>query len=139
MIVLGPGSFFSSVIPHFMIDGVVDALAKSSRPKIFVGNMREGNECYGWSVTELVDLFLATCHKFTSEPREDTDYITHIVAHDSDTHSRNVRGDRYLETGDLDRFRKRGIKVTVADLEDPWKRGAHDANVLAKYIIDEGR
>lgn len=139
VIVLGPGSFFSSVLPHLMIDGVVDALAKSSQPKIFVGNMREGNECYGWSVSELVELFLATCHEISDVTREDSDYLTHIVAHDSVTHSRSVRGDSYLETGDLNRFKERGIKVSIADLEDPWKRGAHDANILANYIIDEGQ
>ena len=50
-----------------------------------------------------------------------------------------MRGDSYLETGDLKKFREAGIKVTIGDLEDPWKRGAHDANILANHIIDEGR
>jgi CofD-related protein of GAK system len=139
VIVLGPGSFFSSVLPHLMVAGVADELAKANTPKIFVGNMREGNECYGWSVTELVNLFLNICHEFASEKRDSKSYLTHIIAHDSTTHSRNVKGDRYLETGDLDRFRNDGIQITVADLEDPWKRGAHDANVLAQHIIDAGR
>ena len=139
MIVLGPGSFFSSVISHFMVTGVADALGRSNKPKVFVGNMLEGNECFGWSVSELVDLFLNTCHESASQKRDAKDYITHIIAHDSSNHWRNVRGDSYLETGDLKKFREAGIKVTIGDLEDPWKRGAHDANILANHIIDEGR
>lgn len=137
--IFGPGSFFSSVLPHLMVKGVVDEIAKTSAPKIFVGNMLEGNECFGWSVSGLVDLFLATCHQLASEKREDSQYLTHIVAHDSSTHRRNVRGDRYLEVGDLDRFRAAGIDVSIGDLEDAWKRGAHDANVLAQHIIDAAR
>ena len=139
VVVLGPGSFFSSVLPHLMVKGVADELAKTDIPKIFVGNMLEGNECYGWSVAELVDLFLGTCHQFAGEQRDSKDYLTHIIAHDSTTHRRNVKGDRYLETGDLKRFRQLGIEVTVEDLEDAWKRGAHDANILAQHIIDAGR
>ncbi|MGK0200871.1 MAG: CofD-related protein of GAK system, partial [Yoonia sp.] len=68
-IVFGPGSFFSSVVPHLMVSGVVDKLAKSSAPKIFVGNMLEGNECFGWSVAELVEKFLQTCHDFAAVKR----------------------------------------------------------------------
>ena len=139
VIVFGPGSFFSSVLPHLMVKGVADELAKARTPKFFVGNMLEGNECFGWSVAELVDLFLNTCHRFASEQCDPKDYLTHVITHDSTSHSRNVKGDRYLETGDLKRFQQLGIKVTVEDLEDPWKRGAHDANVLAQHIIDAGR
>lgn len=138
-IVFGPGSFFSSVLPHLMIAGVADGLAAAPAPKLFVGNMREGNECYGWSVAELVALFLATCHRFASEKRPASAYLTHIVAHDSTTHGRTVKGDRYLAVGDLEPFRRDGISVAVPDLEDPWRRGAHDANVLAQHIIDAGR
>mgnify|MGYP002629933641 CR=1 FL=1 len=138
-VVFGPGSFFSSVLPHLMVSGVVDELANTSTPKIFVGNMLEGNECFGWSVVELVEIFLATCHEFASVKRESNQYLTLIIAHDSSNHRRTVLGDRYLTVGDLERFQKDGIKVTIEDLEDPWKRGHHDANVLAQRIIDEAR
>lgn len=138
-IIFGPGSFFSSVLPHLMVKGVVDELAKATTPKMFMGNMLEGNECFGWSVSELVGLFLATCHQFASEKRDDSQYLTHILAHDSSTHRRNVRGDRYLEVGNLDNFRESGIEICIGDMEDPWKRGAHDANILAQHIIDAAR
>jgi len=138
-IIFGPGSFFSSVLPHLMVKGVVDELARATTPKMFMGNMLEGNECFGWSVSELVDRFLATCHQFASEKRDDSAYLTHIVTHDSSTHRRNVRGDSYLEVGDLEHLRKKRIEVFIGDLEDPWKRGAHDANVLAQHIIDAAR
>jgi CofD-related protein of GAK system len=138
-VVFGPGSFFSSVLPHLMVAGVVDELANSSVPKLFVGNMHEGNECFGWSLAELVEIFLQTCHEFASVKRDSKQYLTHIISHDTSTHRRTVRDDRYLAIGDMAKFQQAGIKVTVKDLEDPWKRGHHDANVLAQLIIDEGR
>ena len=37
-IVVGPGSWFTSVLPHFLIDGVVDAMNRSSARRILVLN-----------------------------------------------------------------------------------------------------
>jgi CofD-related protein of GAK system len=136
VIVFGPGSFFTSVLPHLRVAGVVDALAGSDKPKLFVGNMREGNECYGWSLADLVAKFLATCHQYADEERPATCYLTHIVAHDSATHQRGVRGDRFMAPGDVETLRAQGIEVWFGDLEDPWKRGHHDGNALAQRLID---
>ena len=136
VIIFGPGSFFTSVLPHLRVAGVVDALAHSEKPKLFVGNMREGNECFGWSLAELVVKFLATCHEFASEPREATRYLTRIVAHDSTAYQRGVRGDSFMSVEGLDRFRAEGIEVVFGDLEDPWKRGHHDGNALAARIVE---
>ena len=39
IIVLGPGSLYTSIIPNLLVDGVVDAIKNSSAPKIYVANL----------------------------------------------------------------------------------------------------
>lgn len=39
LIVLGPGSLYTSIIPNLLVDGVVDAIRKSDAPKIYVCNI----------------------------------------------------------------------------------------------------
>ncbi len=39
LILLGPGSLFTSIIPNLLVDGVADAVASSAAEKILVGNL----------------------------------------------------------------------------------------------------
>lgn len=53
IIVMGPGSLYTSIIPNFLVDGVVDAIHKSSAIKIFVCNiMEQPGETEGYSVND---------------------------------------------------------------------------------------
>lgn len=38
-IVIGPGSLFTSILPNFLVEGLPEALAQSSAPKIYVVNL----------------------------------------------------------------------------------------------------
>jgi len=48
IIVFGPGSFFTSVLPHLMVDGVADAIASIDVPKVLIGNICEDEETYNY-------------------------------------------------------------------------------------------
>lgn len=51
LITLGPGSWFSSVIPHLMVDGVVDAINRSNATTVVVLNLSaEPGETQGFSL-----------------------------------------------------------------------------------------
>lgn len=51
IIVMGPGSLYTSIIPNFLVDGVVDAIHKSNAVKIYVCNlMEQEGETEGYSV-----------------------------------------------------------------------------------------
>ncbi|MDR0356899.1 MAG: YvcK family protein [Clostridiales Family XIII bacterium] len=39
IVLIGPGSFYTSVIPNFLTTGVVDALGRSKSVKVYVGNV----------------------------------------------------------------------------------------------------
>lgn len=53
IIVLGPGSLYTSIIPNLLVDGVVDAIKKSKAVKIFVCNiMSQAGETEGYTVND---------------------------------------------------------------------------------------
>ncbi|MCL2222124.1 MAG: YvcK family protein [Oscillospiraceae bacterium] len=55
IIVLGPGSLYTSIIPNLLIDGIVDAIARSDAVKIYVCNiMTEPGETDGYTASEHV-------------------------------------------------------------------------------------
>lgn len=39
IIILGPGSLYTSILPNLLIDGVIDAIKKSSAPKVYISNI----------------------------------------------------------------------------------------------------
>lgn len=53
IIVLGPGSLYTSIIPNLLVDGVVDAIKKSSAVKIYVCNiMTQAGETEGYTLSD---------------------------------------------------------------------------------------
>jgi 2-phospho-L-lactate transferase/gluconeogenesis factor (CofD/UPF0052 family) len=59
LIVIGPGSLYTSVIPNLLIDGIVQAIRRSEAVKIFVANVasHEG-ETRGFTLKEHLDAML---------------------------------------------------------------------------------
>ncbi len=53
MIVLGPGSLYTSIIPNLLVDGIVDAIRESSALKIYVCNvMTQEGETEGYTASD---------------------------------------------------------------------------------------
>lgn len=53
LVVLGPGSLFSSIIPNLLVPGVADALERTRAPKLYVCNcMTQKGETIGYTVED---------------------------------------------------------------------------------------
>lgn len=53
MVVLGPGSLYTSVIPNLLVDGIVDAIRDCNGLKVYVCNvMTQGGETEGYTVSD---------------------------------------------------------------------------------------
>ena len=53
MIVLGPGSLYTSVIPNLLVDGIVDAISQSDALKVYICNvMTQEGETEGYTVAD---------------------------------------------------------------------------------------
>ena len=60
LILLGPGSLYTSVIPNLLVKGVVDAIVRSEVPKIYVCNiMTQDGETEGYTAADHLEALLA--------------------------------------------------------------------------------
>lgn len=60
LIILGPGSLYTSVIPNLLVDGIVDAITKSTAKKIYVCNiMTQPGETDNYSVASHVNALIS--------------------------------------------------------------------------------
>lgn len=59
LVLLGPGSLYTSVLPVLLVDGVVDALRRGGAPVALLGNLREQpGETEGMDLADHVDALL---------------------------------------------------------------------------------
>ncbi len=59
VIIIGPGSLYTSIMPNLVIKGIVDAIQRSNAMKIYVCNvMTQPGETDGYAVTDHVDALL---------------------------------------------------------------------------------
>ncbi|MGE4251076.1 MAG: gluconeogenesis factor YvcK family protein [Parvibaculaceae bacterium] len=129
IVVYGPGSFFTSVLPHLQVDGIAEALAQAKVPKTLIGNMLEDRETRGLALDAMA---LRLVRAGTGRA-----ILTHVLAHDGAVPVERVVG--------ASRFVRRmastltGIEVIARDFEDPWLRGTHDSGLLAAMILDIAR
>lgn len=62
LVTLGPGSWFSSVIPHLLIPGIVDALRRTRAVRVVIMNLvAESSETNGFSMERHIHMLLQHC------------------------------------------------------------------------------
>ena len=123
-VVLGPGSWFSSVIPHLMVPGLRQALAETEGRLIVVLNLEaQAGETTGFGAGE----HLAALFEHAPDLR------VHAVLVDP-----TALGNDHLEVERL--VVARGGRLVVADVAAPGEP-RHDPDLLAaafRRIVDEG-
>lgn len=120
LVVLGPGSLFTSVIPNLLVSGIAQAVRDAEQPVVHIANLRE-------QVGETEGLDLTAHLRALNDHVPDLE-LSVLVAHDGPT----VMIDGVaLEAmpADLAPFAK---EVVAADLVDP--RGGHDPGKLAVVL-----
>ena len=142
LIVFGPGSFFTSIMPHFLVDGLAEAITQNRRaPRVFIGNILECAETRGRSLSELVETFLASWRRDGGERRRG---LTHLISNrDLFPFAKSVGKFRYLREGPLgDICRVERLTWISGEFEDAWMRGQHDGEEVAAALMKiaaEGR
>ncbi len=126
LIVAGPGSFFTSVMPNLLISGVRDAIVAVRRPRIYVCNVAtQPGETDGYSVSEhMRQLRLHAGDAFTTVLANANYDLTRPLSSYSDwvpLPAPDEARDYQLFTGD------------VVDDERPWR---HDSDKLAVRLLE---
>ncbi len=125
LIVMGPGSLYTSLLPNLLVSGIAEAIKASDARKIYVCNVAtQPGETDGYSVEDHVEALQA--HTFPT------------IA------DRVIANDRLVEPGPRFEARPVGIsstkmevaKLVTADLVENEHPLRHDPVKLAKLVID---
>ena len=151
LLVFGPGSLFTSIIPNVLIPEIHDAIMQSKATTVFVCSLVDvQGETWGLDAAELTEALLG--HGLEGrldyvlvnrkEAQEETGNITgYFAAIDPETLSAAVASDnevnsqfRQVVSSDEinNRIRGHGVKVLMREMIDPLRPSWHDAQALAK-------
>lgn len=131
LIVIGPGSLYTSVIPNLLVQGIPEALKKCKAPKYYICNiMTQKGETENYTVSD----HLKSLEKYGIKPDVAIVNSKHIpVQHAERYHLENATPVKY----DVQVVSKLGVKVILEELADFQHVVRHDSGALAKIIIKE--
>ena len=125
LVVIGPGSLYTSILPNLLVPGITDAIRDASATKIYVCNVAmESGETKGYSVADhleglqrhtfeaVADYVLADSNSGVPTPV----HAAELVVHDG----RSLRHARLVE----------------GDLSDPENPVRHEATKLARMVME---
>lgn len=133
-IVFGPGSFFTSVLPHFLVEGIVPAIARNVHARrVFIGNILQCPETRGLDLARMLDIAGALWReRGGAEARP----FTHILANRQLLPFEKTVGTfAYPGNGALEETCMRlGAEAVIGEFEDAWQRGHHDGRAVADVV-----
>ena len=128
LVVIGPGSLYTSILPNLLVRGIADALRRSSAPRVYVCNVAtEMGETQGFCVAD----HLATLQRHTFDSIADF-VIANDMPRDLGTRFEGqpvVNDGKSLVHAEL-------VLAKLTDTDHPVR---HDAEKLAHMVIDVGR
>jgi len=133
IIVLGPGSLYTSIIPNLLVDGVCDEIKESKAIKVYVCNvMTQPGETEGYTVYD---------HIRALEDHSYPGIVDFCIVNTADIPAELKKN--YLDEGaelvkvDYAKIRKAGVNIIQGDFVSIRNNLVrHDANKLARVIID---
>ncbi|MGA2775207.1 MAG: gluconeogenesis factor YvcK family protein [Candidatus Omnitrophota bacterium] len=132
IIVFGPGSLYTSIIPNLLIKEITNAVLTSSAIKVYVCNvMTQPGETDGYSVSDHIRALVTH-----SDPKILNYCIVNTGEVPADILKRYAQQDSYLVVNDRKKAETAGYRVIEDDfgiIEDGVVR--HDAVKLAKLIL----
>lgn len=133
-IVFGPGSFFTSVLPHFLVEGVVPAIARNIHARrIFIGNILQCRETRGLDLARMLEIAAGL---WQVKGGADVRPFTHVLANRQLLpFEKTVGAFAYLGNGALEAASAHlGAEALIGEFEDPWQRGNHDGRAVADAL-----
>ena len=125
LIVIGPGSLYTSILPNLMVTGIANAIAESSATKVYVANIAtQQGETEGYSVIDHHDAL--TKHTFP-------DIVDHVIANENPQElGPNFFGTPVRYNGE----QLKAARLHLEDLTDASHPVRHDSERLARFIME---
>ena len=133
LILLGPGSLYTSILPNLLIPEIAAAIAKSSAPRVYIANlMTQPGETAGYALAD---------HLRAIQEHVPARLIDWVVANRRPVSPEVAR--RYRAQGaepvaiDLAALQKLGFRVILDNLLEEHGVIRHDAKRLARLLLEE--
>ena len=131
IIILGPGSLYTSIIPNLVVKGIPEAVAASSAFKIYVCNvMTQQGETDGYSAAD----HAAAIIKHAGRKVVDACLINNAGVPEEALKRYQIE-DSFPVEPDAERIRAQGYKVFATDLLEVDNFVRHDSGKLTKALI----
>jgi uncharacterized cofD-like protein len=122
LVVLGPGSLYTSVLPNLLIDGLRQALAATPAPIIYVCNVAtQPGETDGFDSGD---------HVRALERHVGQGMIDLVIVNSSRPHTDSVGNTEFVQHGHVE-----NIPVVLEDLIDPERPWRHDSEKLSSLVM----
>lgn len=131
IIVLGPGSLYTSVIPNLLIKEITDAVVASDAVKVYVCNiMTQAGETDGYSASEHLNVLIKHSH-----PRLVDYCIVNTASVPEDIMKRYLQENSSMVAADTYKIRALGYRAIEDDIISVKEFVRHDPEKLAKIIF----
>src|SRR5260221_7662233 len=133
LILIGPGSLYTSILPNLLIPEIARSIARSHAPRVYVANlMTQPGETTNYSVAE---------HFRAIQNHVKPRIVDYVVANQQKVSPAVAR--RYRKQGatpvsaDVGDLRDLGVTVLLGDLLDEQGKIRHHSARLARLLLDE--
>lgn len=132
VIILGPGSLFTSVIPNLIIDGIADAIVKSPAFKVYICNvMTQEGETEKFTASDHVKAIV----QHTNKDLIDAVIINATTIHNEETLERYEKANSFPVKADVEEIQRMGYQVFLKDILNENGLLQHDSNKLTEALI----
>ena len=130
VVLLGPGSLYTSILPNLLVPGIVEALVRTKAPVWYVANiMTQRGETEGYNLSDHIEAIVGLSER---------PFLTGVIVNTKKVGLSSA--DTYRKGGisqvenDMAAVRKYGLRVVGLPLarEDGFVK--HDASILADFI-----
>jgi len=133
LILIGPGSLYTSILPNLLIPEIARTIARSHAPRVYIANlMTQPGETTNYSVAE---------HFRAIQNHVKPRIVDYVVANRQKVSPAVAR--RYRKQGampvsaDASDLRDLGVTVLLGDLLDERGKIRHHSARLARLLLDE--
>jgi hypothetical protein len=128
IIIYGPGTQFSSLLPSYKTKGVPQAIQESQASvKIFVANLEEDHDIQGLTVSDLVN----TALNVMGDPDGQKGLISHIFVNEP-----RVGRDRQTPLGEVGEASYKSAKIVRDGFESVSQAGAHSGYKVTRLAME---
>jgi len=127
MVIIGPGSLYTSLIPNLLVPGIAEAISRRNVPVVYICNIAsQHGETEGFTVTDHLQVIRHHCPNLK---------IDGVIVNNNMADLKIDYEASHIEIGDASEFAMLGVDVVETDLMDDEIRTHHDSKKLAHVLL----